>query len=188
VWSGHDSNRRRLQHEAFAKLQRVGAVFGWDGIDKFYGVNLRGRDAGDQELALVAVFNDDHFQHVDVSRTRLTDAGLRHLSGLKGLEILDLRDTWTGDDGLKHIAGLARLKVLHLSGTQVTDDGLADLERMQNLQWLSLSRTAVTDAAVDHLRCLHKLKRLDLYNTDMTEDGIAELRLALPELNINLLD
>jgi hypothetical protein len=182
-WQVLRAEKARKQHEAVARIQELGGTVGWDGDDSFYGVNFSNCPVGDKELALVGVFDD--FDHVSAGGTRITDAGLRHLRGLRGLHLLYLPDTHVGDDGLAHLAGLRELKALSLSGTRVTDAGLLHLQGMQRLEWLSLSRTRVTDAGVVHLKRLPRLRAVHVYGTGITESGIAELRSAIPELRVN---
>jgi Leucine-rich repeat (LRR) protein len=82
---------------------------------------------------------------VDLSGTKLTDAGLKHLAGLKQLQWLLLSFNKVTDAGLKHLAGLKQLQWLDLSHTKVTDGGLKHLAGLKQLQWLDLTNTQVTD-------------------------------------------
>ena len=61
--------------------------------------------------------------------TRITDDGLKNLSGLTNLEKLDLAETDITDAGLRHLMGLSSLKNLDLTGTRVTAEGVAMLKR-----------------------------------------------------------
>ena len=45
---------------------------------------------------------------LNVTATRISDAGLAHLKGLHQLKELDLMDTKVGDAGLEHLKGLSR--------------------------------------------------------------------------------
>ena len=45
------------------------------------------------------------------------------------LEVLFLVRTKIGDAGLKHLAGMTNLEHLGLAGTQVTAEGVADLQK-----------------------------------------------------------
>ena len=58
----------------------------------------------------------------NVSRTKVTDAGLENVKGLK------------------------QLQRLVLDGTQITDNGLVNFKELDQLQYLSLRRTQVTDS------------------------------------------
>ncbi len=59
--------------------------------------------------------------------TKVTDAGLKELAGLKSLQALYLAGTQVTDAGLKELAGLKSLQILDLRGTKVTDAGLKEL-------------------------------------------------------------
>ncbi len=75
----------------------------------------------------VRVAKDQPIVRVELSRTKVTDAGLKHLAGLKQLRTLYLDHTKVTDAGLKHLSGLRQLQWLHLGHTQVTDAGLKHL-------------------------------------------------------------
>ncbi len=55
----------------------------------------------------------------------LTDLFLPQLGELKQLERLSLANSKVSDDGLKHLSGLSALRELDLSGTPVTAAGAA---------------------------------------------------------------
>ena len=76
---------------------------------------------------------------VDLSRSKVTDAGLEHLEGL-----------------------MTKCQFLSLAVTHVTDAGLEHLKGLTNLQMLCLRRTQVTDAGLEHLKGLNQLILLDL--------------------------
>jgi hypothetical protein len=61
--------------------------------------------------------------------TRITDDGLKHLTGLTKLEKLDLVETGITDAGLVHLRGLSSLKKLYLTETRVTKDGVRNLKQ-----------------------------------------------------------
>jgi hypothetical protein len=95
---------------------------------------------------------------VDLRATQVTDAGLKHLAGLKQLRTLLLFGPEVTDAGLKHLAGLKQLRELDLSGTKVTDAGLKHLARLKQLQELGLGYTKVTDAGLKELAGLNQLQ------------------------------
>ena len=76
-----------------------------------------------------------------------------HLRGLNSLKYLDLTGTKVTDAGLVHLKGLANLEALMLTHTQVTDAGLVHLEGLANLKCLDLRRSPqVTDEGVEKLQ------------------------------------
>jgi Leucine-rich repeat (LRR) protein len=109
------------------------------------------------------------------------DAGLAHVSRLKGLRVLSLNDTRTTDAGLDSVEGLPDLRELHLAGTRITDAGLLRLRTLTRLETLTISDTPVTDAGLTHLRLFKNLTRLNVSTSAITDRGIASLR-ALPKL------
>ena len=64
------------------------------------------------------------FDEVDLTSSKITDAGLKELKGLKNLQWLDLTYTQITDAGLKDLKELKALDSLVLHATQITDAGL----------------------------------------------------------------
>ena len=74
--------------------------------------------------------DQDNVVELNLSRSKITDAGLLHLKGLTSLQTLSLYRTQVTDAGLVHLTGLTSLKSLDLRGTKVTDAGVADLQKV----------------------------------------------------------
>ncbi len=92
-------------------------------------------------------------------------AKLRSLSGLPGLEAIDLSGcTQVTDAGLMHLAQLRGLKAVGLSETQVTDSGVTLLlTRFPELEAVGLSGVEnVSQTVIPYLTRLRKLKVLAL--------------------------
>jgi hypothetical protein len=66
----------------------------------------------------------------------------------------------------------------------VTDAGLKYLAGLKQLQTLNLYGTEVTDAGLKELAGLKQLRELDLFLTKVTAKGKADLKKALPGLEI----
>jgi len=141
-----------------------------------------GRPLEDKDLEGMARAGRLH--SLDLSLSRVTDAGLAGLARVAGLRSLDLFGTRVGDAGLAHLAGLTDLRALHLESTPVGDAGLAHLARLDHLETLTLSGTRVTDAGLVHLRGMNGLRDLDLSWTAVSEAGVEDLRRALPDARI----
>ena len=62
--------------------------------------------------------------------TAVTDAGMEHLKGLKGLRRLNLKGTQVTDRGLESLHGLTELRELDLSNTRVSDAGSRRLQQV----------------------------------------------------------
>jgi hypothetical protein len=115
--------------------------------------------------------------------TKVTDAGLKELAGLKSLEVLHLGRTKVTGAGL---AGLKSLQALYLYDTAMTDMALKELAELKSLQMLNLaSCPGVTDAGLQDLGALKSLKDLRTYLTKVSAAGNAALRKDLPACNIH---
>jgi hypothetical protein len=130
------------------------------GVDYVADVTVIALSAGDREVANVRVLTS--LQSLDLSASKVTDAGMAHLSNL------------------------ASLQVLGLDNTQVSDAGLAHLSALEGLTVLSLYNTQVSDAGLPHLYGLRNLKELNLGGTQVSDDGCRRLREALPNCYITM--
>lgn len=136
-------------------------------------------DAGVKELVGLKSLHT-----LNLGGTHVTDAGLKELANLKSLHALFLGGTQVTDAGLKELAGLKSLHTLWLFGTQVTDAGLKELAGLKSLHTLNLGGTQVTDVGLKQLAGLKDLHTLNLVNTKVTNAGVVELRKALPDCRI----
>ena len=120
-------------------------------------------------------------KRLNVCGSNVTDAGLAALSGLTGLEVLDLRYTHITDEGLAHLKDLQNLTELYLGGhakqvgTKITDRGMEHLRSMKKLTRLSLGGTNVGNDAMKIVRGMTRLKHLELWFTKVTDDGLADV-------------
>ena len=87
-------------------------------------LNLRGGLTGDE---LLAGMGRMPIRYLSLQGTRVTDAGLPHLSRLTGLKELILSDTDISDEGLIHLHGLSTLNQVVLDGTRTTRTGISRL-------------------------------------------------------------
>lgn len=74
--------------------------------------------------------------------------------------------------------------MIELCFTDVTDADLKHLDGMTHLHYLNLQHTEITDAGLEHLKGLKELNRLFIDNTKITDSGAADLKKALPNLEI----
>ena len=83
---------------------------------------------------------------------------------------------------------LVVLRRLSLQRTAVTDAVLPKLASLTQLQMLNLHTTGVSDSGIQALRPLTGLKRLYVWQTKVTPTGAANLRAAMPSIDIDLGD
>ena len=123
--------------------------------DLEYTAAIAGAAFGDAELQKLGSVGNDLFW-LDLSRTGITDAGLKVLAKMPNLERLDLRGTAVGDAGVRALAGLSHLETLNLYGTRVTDVGLQALRELPSLRRLYVGGTPVTEPGLEALRKARK--------------------------------
>jgi hypothetical protein len=110
-----------------------------------------------------------------VSRTDISDAGLRSLQRLKNLEYLDLTETRIDGRGLAALASL-RIRTLCLSQTLLDPQSLRALADFPDLRSLDLSETWLTDGDLPLLDGVRGLVYLNLMRTAVTAEAIDRLR------------
>jgi Leucine-rich repeat (LRR) protein len=115
---------------------------------------------------------------LDILHSQVTDEGLVHLAQAETLDYLMLPARIT-ETGLHHLKGLKGLKFLWVSGyggSPVGDRGLADLTGLQSLEELLIWGNGITDAGVDELVKLGHLRKLILTaSSRLTDAGLKKL-------------
>jgi hypothetical protein len=87
---------------------------------------------------------------INIEDAPIDEAHLAHLQRAD-LECLRLVKVGIGDDALRHLAGMKRLNLLNLSGNPIGDDGLKHLARLKYLKYINVRQTNVTSAGADEL-------------------------------------
>src|SRR3972149_23183 len=100
---------------------------------------------------------------IDLSRTKITDEGVKYLGAC---HTLYLRRTKITDEGVKY---LGACHTLHLRYTKITDEGVKYLGACHTLD---LSCTKITDEGVKYLGACHTL---DLSCIKITNEGVKYL-------------
>jgi len=132
----------------------------------------------DRGMAYVAELPLLRGLYIEAMDSRITDAGLQHISKATSLEELALWGERMGDAGLIHLRGLPRLKYLFLRGPHFTDAGCAHLKDIPSLKILSYHEgvARITDAGLVHIADIPNLESLCLHGMrNITDDGIAHL-------------
>jgi len=118
--------------------------------------------------------------------SELDDAGLALLQhqGLPRLCCLYIWKTKVTNAGLKHLKNMAALKHLSL-GNEITNAGLGHLKDIPHLQRLFLSGIDISDKGLEELKKLTHLEHLSLGITMISPEGLEELRKTLPHCEID---
>ena len=100
------------QDKALAAIEAMGE--NWSKREGCAGVNWPERRLESHRRRARPPGGAEPLGSLDLDGTKVTDAGLAHLVGLKKLCIADLNDTRVTDAGLAHLAGLKELRSLNL--------------------------------------------------------------------------
>lgn len=115
-----------------------------------------------------------------------TDASLDAMSGLSALVVrLDLSRTAVTDAGMKTVAACTNLRVLELDHTGVGDAGVASLVQLDHLERLNLYGSKVTDGVAASLEAMKPLRVVYLGGTSVSEGTLSALRDARPDLEVH---
>lgn len=139
---------------ALDKLRQAGAL----ALPLAQGTNLlsveftsNASQITDQQIALLEPLAVQIYD-LNLANTKVTDAGLSVLDGMKNLHRLHLEKTAVTDGGLAHLKNLTALEYVNLYSTGVTDAGLVDLAALKGLKNIYLWQSKVTNAGADTLK------------------------------------
>ena len=119
-----------------------------------------------------------------VSYCRFSDKGAAMLRPLDKLEHLEMVKTRVTDAFAPVLASFKNLKKLTLDYTTISDKGAAEFKALQSLTELRLDSATITDASNETWKAMPSLKVLNLYHTLVTEKGHQELKTFLPSCRI----
>ncbi len=105
-------------------------------MDKYTGID----SDEDDQFFLYLTSRVPFIHSIDLRCTFITDEGVKHISNLKGLKELSLRNhNKITKESLPFLNQLTDLVYLDLSKTEITLDDLASLSNLQNLKELYIS-------------------------------------------------
>ncbi len=112
---------------------------------------------------------------------RITDAGLNRLTSLP-LEHLDISYTWVTVAGLEQLKELSQLESLSLRSDLLTTTAVVNLKAIPRLNELSLFN--ICDEDLDNLKNLSQLRTLNLRNPLTTNECMKGFQQALPNCKV----
>ena len=167
----------REEAAAIDEIQKLGGKVTID--EDAPGKPVRAVDFSDTQISDDALRSLKYLKGLEaliLAHTKVTDAGMEHITALVNLRMLDVGDTKVSDDGMKVIGGLPELRTLCVDNTQITDDGLKYLNALVNLTILYVGDTQVSDDGMKLIGGLPELLILRVDNTQITDEGLKYLK------------
>jgi Leucine-rich repeat (LRR) protein len=128
------------------------------------------------DLTPLAGMNLAGLTHLDLTDTKVTDAGLVYFKDCKDLTYLDLHNTKVTDAGMVYFKGCKNLTSLYLYYTQVGDAGLLQYQDCKALMHLNLDGTQVSNVGLAHFKDCKALTDLHLSGTQVSNAGLAHFK------------
>jgi hypothetical protein len=191
-------HQRQILDGAFSRGYMVNTVDDW--ITRWmyprFGLNgalaLRELDYVSMERRTSAIRGEDfealtglRFKRLSLNHCLVTDDEFAHLKPIAGLKQFDAQNTGLSDKATQHLSQFEDLEDIDIQWTKVTDDGIAHLARFNKLRSAILINTPITDRSVAALKSMKQLRYLFVQGTSITPQGVAELRLALPDCDVD---
>jgi Leucine Rich repeat len=136
-------------------------------------LDFKDTQIGDEEVRRIAG-RFPKAKHLNLSGTKVTDAGIHSLATLVDLEFLEFCDVNVGDSGVEPLSRLKNLKTLRIDKTKVSDPGLRILNDMDGLETVYVRSTGITDEGLNLLSRRPKLRRLNVEQTRISDDGLVK--------------
>jgi Leucine-rich repeat (LRR) protein len=114
--------------------------------------------------------------HLSLHNSWIDGEGLKQLSELKELEVLELPGSRLTDADVKLLTDFPELKRVSLKRSLIEGHGLKVLARLPNLESINLSDNELTDECRRHFAATSVGTHLTLANTWLSEAAIAEVR------------
>ena len=150
---------------------------------KPFGLSLSGFEVTDDSLRDLPKLKD--LVHIAIDNSEVTEAGLKHLAGVKSLVRLEF-GVEMSDMGLKYLADIKGLTHLSIKGNQVTNAGLKEFAVLKDLVYLDLGFSKVTGEGMKELAKMKGIKGLALRGMKETDEGLKELCALKNLTSINL--
>lgn len=121
-----------------------------------------------------------------VNARSMTDADLTLLLPLKKQLIwLNLSRTKITDEGLKTVAQLPSLRQLHIDHTVISDNGVKSLTSLTELNYLNVVNTKISDHGLSYLSSLKKIRNIFVYQTQVTANGLKDFSTKVPDAHVD---
>lgn len=172
----------RYDENWYEGWQDLGPAQGKIKVPADHLVQLSVGKAGSADLSFLEKLDPEAMDALILRETDVTDEGLRFVSGLTGLQFLDLQQTKITDACGPHFANLKQLVRIDLGAFSVNEDGfgvgdkvLGVLGTLPKLDNIDLRLTKVTDAGMAELAKCQSLQSVSVPGTEVSDAGLVHL-------------
>jgi hypothetical protein len=178
------------QLASFSEIEAINLLHGgvWSNeVQVERGYLSSGQSDGKFTRAMCQLNDLSRLRVLHLADSHVSDAALAVIAGFPAIEMLDLggeRGVRIGEAGLRHISRMKKLRFLYLKDPNrwfLRDSTVRLIANIPTLEALWLSSVDVTDRALEHLATLTNLRELNLAGTEITGDTLPVLK-QLPNL------
>ena len=169
--------------DAVARLKALGAEYRENISREIAWVSFADTAVRDSDLAMLKYF--PFLINLNLSRTKITDAGLKHVGKRDRLKELYLYGTSAvTDKGIAHLQDCDYLQKACFDKTKITDKSLKYMKGWEDLRILHIdSHGEITDKGLKHLEGLEDLRELKV-SEDVSARRICEWKKAHPRCRV----
>lgn len=136
-------------------------------------LDFRDTRIGDDEARTIAR-RFPRIVHINLTRTKVTDAGIQSLGDLSNLSFLEFSGVNVGDLGMGSLSQLSKLKMLLINDTKVSDKGFGPAAGMDALETVQIRGTRIGDEGFGLLAGHPRLQLVHVEHTRISDDGLVK--------------
>ena len=151
---------------------------------KITEINLYEQEFEENELSFLPELV--HLEKIDISRTAVSDTGMRFIGKIPKLKSLQARAMNFSAESFRLLQNGKNIENCTVSGSKSVDDTILAVlvETMPNLKVFSCTSTSITDAGLKPLMQLKSMRKLTATKQNWSEPAVKQLREALPDCKI----
>jgi hypothetical protein len=151
---------------------------------KITEINLYEQEFDENELSFLPELV--HLEKIDISRTAVSDTGMRFIGKIPKLKSLQARAMNFSAESFRLLQNGKNIENCTVSGSKSVDDTILAVlvETMPNLKVFSCTSTSITDAGLKPLMQLKSMRKLTATKQNWSEPAVKQLREALPDCKI----
>ena len=137
-------------------------------------------------IVVPVAVNSNYVKITFLEPGKVTDETIKSLAQLSSQALeLKLSRTSITDEGLKELSGFTNLRRLFIDNTSISDQGIESISGNNDLTYLNLVGTGLTDQGIQYLNQLKQLEEVFLFRTKVSDKGILQLQQSNPSLRID---